>query len=167
MSYKVWGTQGQGTGENPDETFPTLEEALAFVRTHKDDASWGIEYPDGTWHDWSNEPKEPTVCSICDKPADMLASCCAHCLPHTYVCLSEECLNKHYDVCPENNRADKRFRLKSIEVKEYDAGDCVVCGTLTAWACSDCAIDKGGTTYVCNKTSCRDKHEETCSHVSL
>ncbi len=36
MSYEVYGTQGQGGSEHPDETFPMLEEALAFVKTHKD-----------------------------------------------------------------------------------------------------------------------------------
>jgi hypothetical protein len=103
MSYKVWGTQGQGPGENPDETFSTLAEALTFVRTHKDDASWGIEYPDGTWHDWSNEPKEPTFCVICGKPATMLASCCAYVLPHRFVCFNHECLTKHLDECDYAN----------------------------------------------------------------
>jgi hypothetical protein len=36
---------------------------------------------------------------------------------------------------------------------------CVVCGTPTVWACSDCAIDVGGSVHVCNSASCRDAHE--------
>jgi hypothetical protein len=44
-----------------------------------------------------------------------------------------------------------------------NTGECVVCGDLTEWACSDCAIDTGSTVHVCNKTKCRDIHEETCT----
>lgn len=93
--YEVYGTQGQGGSDHPDEIFLTLDRALDFVKTHKDDGSWGIKYPDGTWHKWGDA--------------------------------------------------------------------CVVCGRYTEWACSDCAIDTGNTVHVCNKTKCRDIHEETCT----
>lgn len=38
---------------------------------------------------------------------------------------------------------------------------CIICGTETVMACSDCAIDSGGknSVHVCNDTDCRDKHE--------
>ena len=71
MSYEVYGTQGQGGSEHPDETFPTLEEALAFVKTHKDDGSWGIKYPDGTWHKWGDP------CVVCGRYTEWACSDCA------------------------------------------------------------------------------------------
>ena len=51
MTYKIWMTQGQG-GDVVD-TCNTLNEALALVEKYKDDGSFGIEYPNGTWHNWS------------------------------------------------------------------------------------------------------------------
>jgi hypothetical protein len=50
--YKLWVTQGQGPGSTPQAEFETLKEALEHVRAHEGEASFGIEYPDGTWHDW-------------------------------------------------------------------------------------------------------------------
>ena len=43
----------------------------------------------------------------------------------------------------------------------FISAPCVVCGTETVMACSDCAIDSAGTVsvHVCNKTECRDAHE--------
>ena len=39
---------------------------------------------------------------------------------------------------------------------------CIVCGTQTILACSDCAIDSGGQTsvHVCVNPACRDEHEK-------
>ena len=51
LTYKIWMTQGQG-GDVVD-TCNTLNEALALVEKYKDDGSFGIEYPNGTWHNWS------------------------------------------------------------------------------------------------------------------
>ena len=58
----------------------------------------------------------------------------------------------------------EHFAIRNLEVKKYDAGNCIVCGELTVWACSDCAIDTGGTIHVCNKTKCRDEHEKVCNN---
>jgi hypothetical protein len=40
-------------------------------------------------------------------------------------------------------------------------GRCAVCGDETVLACSDCAINSGGTrsVHVCQKTECREAHE--------
>ena len=48
--FEVWATQGQGGVL--DNTYPTLEEALAHVEKHKGEASFGIKYPSGNWHEW-------------------------------------------------------------------------------------------------------------------
>lgn len=45
------------------------------------------------------------------------------------------------NVCPYTNEA------------------CVVCGTMTILACSDCAIETGRSVHVCAKSDCRDAHE--------
>lgn len=47
---KVHASQGQGG--MLWNTFDSLEEALTEVRDHEGEASFGIEYPDGTWHQW-------------------------------------------------------------------------------------------------------------------
>lgn len=38
---------------------------------------------------------------------------------------------------------------------------CSVCGNMTVLACSDCAIESGGTrpVHVCAHSQCRDEHE--------
>lgn len=38
---------------------------------------------------------------------------------------------------------------------------CVVCGELTIYACSDCAIDTGKAVHVCGKVQCQTVHEKT------
>lgn len=48
--YEVWMTQGQG-GDCVDK-FKTLQEALDLIEKYKDDGSFGVKYPDGTWHNW-------------------------------------------------------------------------------------------------------------------
>lgn len=48
--YELWATQGQGGSKELE--FKTLEEALKFVEDHFGQASFGIKYPDGTWHKW-------------------------------------------------------------------------------------------------------------------
>jgi hypothetical protein len=53
--YKVWVTQGQGPGEKPQCEFETLKEALSYVREIEGQASFAIEYPDGTWHNWEED----------------------------------------------------------------------------------------------------------------
>jgi predicted RNA-binding Zn-ribbon protein involved in translation (DUF1610 family) len=96
MSYEVYGTQGQGGSEHPDEAFPTLEEALAFVKTHRDDGSWGIKYPDGTWHKWHNTGP----CVICGKVTYWACSDCRIDTQTTvYVCNKTECRDEHEKVC--------------------------------------------------------------------
>lgn len=42
---------------------------------------------------------------------------------------------------------------------------CTVCGNVTEWACSDCRMDLECTIYVCNRTACRNAHEEKCPHI--
>lgn len=44
----------------------------------------------------------------------------------------------------------------------YTKAPCVVCKTMTIWACSDCAIDSGGkeSVHVCEKVECQRKHEK-------
>jgi hypothetical protein len=39
---------------------------------------------------------------------------------------------------------------------------CEICGELTDWACTDCAIDSAGEDFVhvCLRTTCRDEHEK-------
>lgn len=39
---------------------------------------------------------------------------------------------------------------------------CHVCGAVTEYACSDCAIDLRMAVYVCATTECRHAHEEKC-----
>lgn len=41
---------------------------------------------------------------------------------------------------------------------------CIHCGYLTEWACSDCAIDSGGTVkpHVCHNRGCQTFHERSC-----
>ena len=51
--------------------------------------------------------------------------------------------------------------LTKAELERY--GPCVICGTSTPFACSDCCIDMGDTMYVCSSAACRDKHEAVCS----
>jgi len=42
----------------------------------------------------------------------------------------------------------------------YRSSPCVVCGSTTIWACSDCAID-GRPTHVCERPVCQDAHENS------
>jgi hypothetical protein len=51
--FLVHASQGQGDCVPPDLEFDTLKEVLDWVDEHKDEASFGIEYPDGTWHNWN------------------------------------------------------------------------------------------------------------------
>jgi hypothetical protein len=56
MSSKKWeiyGTQGQGSILL--KTCKSLEKALSWVEKHKDEASFGIKLPDGTWHKWEED----------------------------------------------------------------------------------------------------------------
>lgn len=53
-TYEIWATQGQG--ECFAKRFARLEDALKYVEEHEKEASFGIKYPDDTWHDW-NDPK--------------------------------------------------------------------------------------------------------------
>ena len=41
------------------------------------------------------------------------------------------------------------------------AEPCIICGDKTIYACSDCAINSGGTkaVHVCERSACRDAHE--------
>ena len=50
----------------------------------------------------------------------------------------------------------------------FTEASCVVCGSMTVFACSDCAIDSGGarSVHVCQKRECRDAHEAAC-HAKL
>lgn len=41
----------------------------------------------------------------------------------------------------------------------FTLAPCVVCGTPTIWACSDCAIEGKGSVHICNHEPCRDQHE--------
>lgn len=43
----------------------------------------------------------------------------------------------------------------------YIEKPCVICGTPTIMACSDCGINGGGknSIHVCGSAKCRDKHE--------
>lgn len=50
--YKVYASQGQGFSEKEAIEFPSLEEAIAYVELHTNEASFGIKYPDGFWHKW-------------------------------------------------------------------------------------------------------------------
>jgi hypothetical protein len=50
--YKIWVTQGQGPGNFPQIECATLKEALSYVKEMEGQASFAIEYPDGTWHKW-------------------------------------------------------------------------------------------------------------------
>ena len=50
MKHKIYATQGQGN-TLVDECY-TLEEALAIVSAREGEASFAIQYPSGTWHEW-------------------------------------------------------------------------------------------------------------------
>jgi hypothetical protein len=52
------------------------------------------------------------------------------------------------------------LREAAAKSGEADSGPCVSCGKQTEWACADCKIDTGITTYLCESPACRDKHEE-------
>lgn len=41
----------------------------------------------------------------------------------------------------------------------FISSPCVVCGTDTVMACSDCAIDTGKSVHVCGKPDCLRQHE--------
>lgn len=45
----------------------------------------------------------------------------------------------------------------------YNLAPCVVCGALTIYACSDCAIDSAGkqSVHVCTNGTCQETHENT------
>ncbi len=60
----------------------------------------------------------------------------------------------------------EHFKIRGITVTRTN-GNCVVCGELTDWACSDCRIDTQETVWVCNKSVCRDKHEEKCTRARV
>jgi hypothetical protein len=44
----------------------------------------------------------------------------------------------------------------------YTKAPCVICRTMTIYACSDCAIDSGGkeSVHVCENVVCQRKHEK-------
>lgn len=42
----------------------------------------------------------------------------------------------------------------------YTSAPCVVCGTATVLACSDCGIETGKSVHVCAKAECRNAHEQ-------
>ncbi len=46
----------------------------------------------------------------------------------------------------------------------YISAPCIICGDETILACSDCAINAGGTqsTHVCKKVDCQNAHEQVC-----
>jgi hypothetical protein len=52
--YTVWATQGQGS--MLVECMDTLSDALLYVKLHEREASHGIKYPDGSWHNWDEKP---------------------------------------------------------------------------------------------------------------
>lgn len=54
-TYKLWMTQGQGGGIVAE--YHTLAEALEVAdrgRRNKE-GSFGIEYPNGAWHEWDQD----------------------------------------------------------------------------------------------------------------
>ena len=48
--YEIHATQGQGGVLVEKKN--SLKEALQYVQDHEGRASFGIKYPDGTWHKW-------------------------------------------------------------------------------------------------------------------
>lgn len=54
--YELYMTQGQG-GDKVAE-FDTLVQALEEFELYKNDGSFGIKCPDGSWFDWSKYPNE-------------------------------------------------------------------------------------------------------------
>jgi len=53
--YQVFCDQGQGHGGHPEGEYDTLQEALGHVEVEKGSGSFGIKYPDGTWHNWDKD----------------------------------------------------------------------------------------------------------------
>ena len=49
--FEIHASQGQG-GSCIGPAFTTLKEALGYVKEHEGEASFGIKYPDGHWHNW-------------------------------------------------------------------------------------------------------------------
>lgn len=49
--YEIHASQGQG-GSCTGPAFTTLKEALDYVKEHEGEASFGIKYPNGRWHNW-------------------------------------------------------------------------------------------------------------------
>ena len=50
------------------------------------------------------------------------------------------------------------------EYGEVNAAPCVICGTMTVWACSDCAIDGKGRVHIC--VACQRDHEKEHPEVN-
>lgn len=44
-----------------------------------------------------------------------------------------------------------------------DPQSCSVCKSLTKYTCTDCLIDKIVKVYVCEKETCRKKHNRKCT----
>lgn len=78
--------------------------------------------------------------------------------PNSMACTECECI--HYEAGDEPP-PDGGIHFGSHR-RPFIEAPCVVCGAPTVLACSDCAIDSGGTNsvHVCNKSACRDEHEK-------
>lgn len=51
--YEIWATQGQG-GVLIKKVL-SLKMALRYFKKHEGEASFGIKYPNGKWHDWDRK----------------------------------------------------------------------------------------------------------------
>jgi len=106
--FELWATQGQGGAMQ--EEFPTLEEALLYVEQHKDDASFAIKLPDGSWYDWETGIESVSYagpCSVCGEICDLACSDCRIDFQKTiYVCRKKTCRDAHDKVCPASSDED-------------------------------------------------------------
>lgn len=48
--YEVWASQGQGGCKVKE--YKSLKACLNFIKRNEGSASFGVKYPDGTWHKW-------------------------------------------------------------------------------------------------------------------
>lgn len=49
----------------------------------------------------------------------------------------------------------------------FNKESCIICGTPTVYACSDCAIDGKPGVHVCENPTCRDRHEAAAKHETV
>lgn len=95
--YELWATQGQGPVFC--ESFPTLEQALSHV---EEGASFGIKYPNGTWHKWPEREKGNPCTHCAARTVYLCSDCMIEKRQMVYICLKTPCYEAHQKANPEH-----------------------------------------------------------------